>query len=119
MNDGQRRRSDLITTDPNRIQDAEWSVSDWWGRWGSWFVTVFNLTIFFCHLGAVCAVRGDQSAVSAQRQQHVRGPVHRPHDNGAAGSGHLRSIRDHLFYSLTNLSIGLVIACVIGIPPAC
>ncbi len=26
------------------------------------------------------------------------------------------SIRDHLFYSLTNLGIGLFIACVIGIP---
>lgn len=108
--------SDPITTDPNRIQDAEWSVSDWWGRWGSWFVTVFNLTIFFC-IWELFARSGAINPLFLPKASSMFEALYTGLTTtappGAVISG---SIRDHLFYSLTNLSIGLVIACVIGIP---
>ena len=35
-------------TDPSRIQDTEWTLGEVWSRYGSWVVTVVNLTVFFC-----------------------------------------------------------------------
>ena len=36
------------TTDPGRIEDTEWTAGEAWTLYGSWAVTVINLTIFFC-----------------------------------------------------------------------
>ena len=108
--------TDTATADPNRIQDTEWSVTDWWGRWGSWFVTALNLTIFFC----IWELFARSGAINPLFLPTASGMFEALYNGlttsappGAVISG---SIRDHLFYSLTNLSIGLIIACVIGIP---
>ncbi len=104
------------TTDPDRIQDTEWSTGEAWERHGSKVVTVVNLTVFFiiwelfARSGAInqlfLPTASDMFAAMWKGFTTTAPP-------GAVISG---SIRDHLFYSLTNLSIGLVIACVIGIP---
>ena len=108
--------SEPAAADPNRIQDTEWSVGDWWGRWSSWFVTAFNLTVFFC----IWELFARSGAINPLFLPTASGMFEALYDGlttsappGAVISG---SIRDHLFYSLTNLSIGLIIACVIGIP---
>ncbi len=105
-----------ITDDFDRIQDTEWSLSEVWNRYGSWAVTVLNLTIFFC-LWELFAWSGAINplflpAASSMFSALWEG-LTTTAPPGAVISG---SIRDHLFYSLTNLSIGLGIACVIGIP---
>lgn len=104
------------TADPGRIEDTEWTVGEAWGRYGSWLVTVVNLTIFFClwelfaRSGAVNKLfLPSASSMFAALWDGLTTTA----PPGAVISG---SIRDHLFYSLTNLGIGLAIACVIGIP---
>lgn len=103
-------------TDPDRIQDAEWSLNELWTRYGSWVVTVLNLTIFFC-LWELFARSGAISPLFLPTASGMFSALWEGLTTtappGAVISG---SIRDHLFYSLTNLSIGLVIACAIGIP---
>ncbi len=104
------------TTDPNRIQDTEWTLGEFWERHGPKFVTVINLTIFFiiwelfARSGAInklfLPTASDMFAALWKGLTTTAPP-------GAVISG---SIADHLQYSLTNLSIGLAIACVIGIP---
>lgn len=103
-------------TDPSRIQVTAWTFGEVWSRYGSWVVTAVNLTIFFC-LWQLLAVTGVvnplflPSATSMFEALWVGLTTTAP--PGAVVSG---SIADHLAYSLTNLSIGLVIACIIGIP---
>jgi len=103
-------------TDPSRIENTEWTAGEAWGRYGSWAVTVFNLTCFFV-LWELFARSG---AVNQLFLPTASGMFSALYDGlttsappGAVISG---SIRDHLFYSLSNLGIGLAIACVIGIP---
>jgi NitT/TauT family transport system permease protein len=102
--------------DPGRIEDTEWSVGEAWGRYGSWAVTVVNLTAFFC-IWEVFARSGAinplflPTASDMFEALYIGLTTSAP--PGAVISG---SIRDHLLYSLTNLSIGLAIACAIGIP---
>lgn len=104
------------TTDPSRIQDTEWSMSEVWNRYGSWVVTVVNLTCFFL-LWQLFSISG---AVNPLFLPPASGMFEALWEGlttsappGAVISG---SIADHLLYSLRNLSIGLLIACVIGIP---
>jgi NitT/TauT family transport system permease protein len=108
--------SQSVTTDPDRIQDTEWTAGEWWGRWGSWVVTLVNLSIFF----AIWEVFARSGAINQLFLPTASGMFEALYQGlttsappGAVISG---SIRDHLFYSLSNLSIGLVIACAIGIP---
>ena len=42
-----------LHTDPNRIQDRQWTLQEAWGRYGPWVVTVINLTLFLCAWEAV------------------------------------------------------------------
>ncbi len=99
-----------------RIEDTEWTMGEVWKRYGSWLITVVNLTIFFC-LWEAFARSGAVSplflptASGMFKALWVGLTTTAP--PGAVISG---SIRDHLFYSLTNLGIGLFIACVVGIP---
>jgi len=104
------------TTDPGRIQDTEWTTGEWWGRWGSWVVTLVNLSMFF----AIWEVFARSGAINQLFLPTASGMFEALYHGlttsappGAVISG---SIRDHLFYSLSNLSVGLIIACVIGIP---
>jgi len=103
-------------TDPNRIQDATWTLNEVWNRYGSWGVTVVNLTVFFCiwelfaRSGAVNPLfLPSASAMFSALWEGLTTSA----PPGAVISG---SIRDHLLYSLTNLSAGLLIACAVGIP---
>jgi NitT/TauT family transport system permease protein len=103
-------------SESGRIEDTEWTASELWTRYGSWLVTVVNLTIFFCiwelfaRSGAVSSLFLP-TASSMFKALWVGLTTTAP--PGAVISG---SIRDHLFYSLTNLGGGRVIACAIGVP---
>ena len=112
----QEGASNGMHTDPNRIQDSEFTASEFWARYGSWFVTILNLTIFFivwelfARSGAVNSLFLPTASDMFAALWHGLTTTAPP---GAVISG---SILDHLGYSMTNLSIGLAIACVIGIP---
>jgi NitT/TauT family transport system permease protein len=106
----------LSPTEDGRIQDAEWTAGEAWQRFGSWVVTVVNLTAFFCiwelfaRSGAInpLFLPSASSMFSALWEGLTTSAP-----PGAVISG---SIRDHLLYSLVNLGLGLLISCVIGIP---
>jgi ABC-type nitrate/sulfonate/bicarbonate transport system permease component len=104
------------TTDPNRIEDTEFTAGEAWSLYGSWAVTVINLTIFFC-IWELFTWSGAINPLFVPRASSMFAALWEGFTTsappGAVISG---SIRDHLFYSMTNLSIGLGIACVIGIP---
>ena len=99
-----------------RIEDTEWSARTLWIQYGSWLVTIVNLTIFFC-LWELFARSGAVSPLFLPTPSSMFATLWEGLTTsappGAVISG---SIRDHLFYSLTNLGIGLLIACAIGIP---
>lgn len=103
-------------TDPSRLQDTEFTAGEFWRRYGSWFVTIINLTIFFC-LWELFARSGAINQLFLPKASDMFAALWTGLTTtappGAVISG---SILDHLGYSLRNLSIGLVIACVIGIP---
>jgi NitT/TauT family transport system permease protein len=103
-------------TDPSRLQDTQFTLAEFWRRYGSWFVTIINLTTFFL-LWELFARSGAISPLFLPKASDMFGQLWVGFTTtappGAVVSG---SIRDHLLYTLTNLSIGLVIACVIGIP---
>ena len=103
-------------TDPGRIEDEKWTAGEAWDRHGSKLVTVVNLAIFFL----IWELFARSGAINALFLPTASGMFEALYDGltttsppGAVISG---SIRDHLFYSLGNLSMGLAIACVIGIP---
>jgi len=104
------------TTDPSRIQDTEWTAGEAWSRYGSWVVTIINLSCFFllwqlfADSGMVNKLFLPSASSMFESLWHGLTTSAPP---GAVISG---SIADHLFYSMRNLSIGLVIACAIGIP---
>ncbi len=104
------------TTDPNRIEDTEFTAGEAWTLYGSWAVTVINLTIFFS-LWELFSWSGAINPLFLPRASSMFAALWEGFTTtappGAVISG---SIRDHLLYSMTNLSIGLGIACVIGIP---
>jgi len=104
------------TSDSGRIEDTEWTTGEAWGHYGSWAVTAANLTIFFvlwelfARSGAINPLfLPSASSMFAALWDGLTTTA----PPGAVISG---SIRDHLFYSLSNLGIGLGIACAIGIP---
>jgi len=104
------------TTDPSRIEDTEFTAGEAWSLYGSWAVTIINLTIFFC-IWELFAWSGAINPLFLPRASSMFAALYEGFTTtappGAVISG---SIRDHLLYSMTNLSIGLGIACVIGIP---
>ncbi|MPZ41158.1 MAG: ABC transporter permease subunit [Rhizobiales bacterium] len=114
--DDSDRTSVEAHTDPSRIQDTGWTMSEVWSRYGPWVVTIVNLTAFFClwqlfaMSGAINPLFLPSASSMFEALWHGLTTTAPP---GAVVSG---SIADHLFYSLRNLSIGLAIACVIGIP---
>jgi NitT/TauT family transport system permease protein len=91
-------------------------LSEAWGRYGSWLVTAVNLTAFFC-LWELFARSGAISPLflptASSMFQALWEGLTTTAPPGAVVSG---SIRDHLIYSLSNLGIGLFIACAVGIP---
>jgi NitT/TauT family transport system permease protein len=102
--------------DPDRIQQTEWTLAEAWGTYGSWLVTILNLSIFFV-LWELFARSGAVSPLflptASGMFEALWNGLTTSAPPGAVVSG---SIRDHLIYSLTNLGIGLLIACGVGIP---
>lgn len=102
--------------DADRVQEVRWTLGEIWNRYGSWAVTVINLTCFFviwelfARSGAIASIF--LPTASGMLTTLWEGLTNSAPPN-AAFSG---QIIDHLLFTLTNLSIGLVIACVIGIP---
>lgn len=108
--------STVASSEPARIVKTGWTAKEAWRRYGSWVVTVINLTIFFL-LWEWFARSGAISPLFLPKASDMFSQLWVGLTTSAPpGSVISGSIRDHLFYTLTNLSIGLVIACVIGIP---
>jgi NitT/TauT family transport system permease protein len=110
------QRDSATFDEAGRIEDAQWTAREAWRRYGSWVITIVNLAIFFCIWEAFAR----SGAISSLFLPTASGMfkalwtgLTTSAPPGAVVSG---SIRDHLLYSMTNLGIGLVIACVIGIP---
>ncbi len=112
MEEGRGATSD----EAGRIEHTGWTLAEVWDRFGSWVVTAINLTIFFIiwqlfaesgMINQLFLPKASDMFIALWDGLTTTAPP------GAAISG---SIRDHLFYSLTNLAIGLGIACAIGIP---
>jgi len=111
-----RGGSAVSHTDPNRIQDTKWSLSEVWGRYGSWVVTAINLTVFLC-LWELITRAGLVNPLFLPRASDMFATLwHGLTTTAPPGSVISGSILDHLIYTLRDLSIGLCIACVIGIP---
>jgi ABC-type nitrate/sulfonate/bicarbonate transport system permease component len=102
--------------DADRIQNTGWTMAYVWERFSPWLVTVANLTIFFC-LWELFARSGLVNPLffpkASSMFEALWDGLTTTAPPGAVVSG---SIRDHLLYTLTNLGIGLLIACVVGIP---
>jgi NitT/TauT family transport system permease protein len=103
-------------TDPSRIQDTEWTLGEVWSRYGSWVVTVVNLTVFFCiwELFARSGMINQLVLPTASGMfEALWTGLTTSAPPGAVVSG---SIADHLAFSMRNLGVGLFIAIVIGVP---
>ncbi len=107
---------DINEIEADRIQETKWTAGEVWERYSPRLVTVANLTIFFI-LWELFARSGAVSPLFLPKASSMFAALWdgltTSAPPGAVISG---SIRDHLLYSLTNLGIGLLIACVIGIP---
>jgi NitT/TauT family transport system permease protein len=105
-----------LHADPGRIQDQQWSVAEAWNRYGPWVVTVVNLTAFLCIWEAVTRA-GLVNPLFLPKASSMFSTLWEGLTTsappGAVISG---SILDHVLYTLRDLSIGLVIACAIGVP---
>jgi len=102
--------------DPNRFTDVKFTASEFWNRYGSWFVTALNLTIFFI-IWELFALSGAINPLFLPAASDMFYALwHGLTTSAPPGAVISGSILDHLGYSMTNLGIGLVIACIIGIP---
>lgn len=105
-----------LRDDEGRIQDKEWSVREAWTRYGSWAVTAVNLTLFFC-LWELITRAGLVNPLFLPKASSMFATLWEGLTTTAPpGSVISGSILDHLLYTLRDLSLGLVIACAIGIP---
>jgi ABC-type nitrate/sulfonate/bicarbonate transport system permease component len=106
----------VATDDPDRIQNTGWTLAEVWRRVSPFLVTVVNITTFFviwelfARSGVISPLFFPKASSMFEALWNGLTTTAPP---GAVVSG---SIRDHLFYSLTNLGIGLIFACAIGIP---
>lgn len=102
--------------DSDRIVYTGWTLAEVWRRFSPVLVTVINLTTFFI-LWELFARSGLVSPLffpkASSMFEALWTGLTTTAPPGAVVSG---SIRDHLLYTLTNLGIGLIIACLIGIP---
>lgn len=118
MSDVEPRSSDQAEefSDADRIKDVKITVGSVWDQYGTWAVTILNLTIFFI-LWELFARSGAVNPVffptaSGMLSTLFEGLTSRAPPN-AIISG---QIIDHLLYTLRTLTIGVLLACLIGIP---
>jgi len=103
-------------SDADRIKDVGISFATIWDQYGTWAVTVLNLTIFFI-LWEIFARSGAVNPVffptaSGMLTTLFEGlTASAPPDAIISGQ-----IIDHLLYTLRTLTIGVLLACAIGIP---
>jgi len=99
-----------------RFTDVQWTFAEFWRRWGTWFITIVNLSIFFC-IWEIFALSGAISPLflptASSMFETLWTGLTTTAAPGAVISG---SIIDHLGYSMMTLFTGLVIACLIGVP---
>lgn len=116
MNALEQSESGSVREDADRIQHTGWTLAEVWSSFGSWLVTALNLTAFFC-IWEIVARSGVISPLFFPKASSMLAALWNGFVTtappGAVISG---SIRDHLVYTLTNLGIGLLIACLVGIP---
>ena len=105
-----------VPADDGRIQDQEWTPREAWNRYGSWVVTVVNLTIFFCVWEAITRAGLVNPLFLPKASAMFETMWEGLTTTAPPGSVISGSILDHLLYTLRDLSMGLGIACLIGIP---
>jgi len=89
---------------PDRIQIRAWSASEVWGRYGSWVVTVVNLTLFLCVWELVTRA-GLVNPLFLPRASSMFATLWQGLTTTAPpGSVISGSILDHLIYTLRDLS---------------
>ncbi len=104
------------STDEARFSEMSVTPRTLWKRWGTWVITAVNLTVFFTiwelmARGEVINPLFFPSAIDMFRE--LWEGLTQSANVSAVISG---SIRDHLFYSLRNLTVGVGIAIAIGVP---
>lgn len=102
--------------DADRIRAMKFSYSELWNRHGSWVVTVLNLSCFFL-IWELFARSGVINPIFLPTASGMFQTLWEGLTNSAPPTAAFSGqISDHLLFTLRNLSIGLVIACIIGIP---
>jgi NitT/TauT family transport system permease protein len=100
----------------DRFEHQAWTAKEAWHRYGPWVITVVNLAVFLVlwetvtRAGLVNPLFLPKASAMFETLWQGLTTTAPP---GSVISG---SILDHLLYTLRDLSLGLVIACVIGIP---
>jgi NitT/TauT family transport system permease protein len=102
--------------DADRVQAMKFSFSELWNRHGSWVVTVINLSCFFL-LWELFARSGIVNQIFVPTASGMLTTLWEGLTNSAPPNAAFSGqIIDHLLFTLRNLSIGLVIAIIIGVP---
>ncbi len=107
---------EFSTNAPDRIVKAEWTLREFWRRYGSWGITALNLTCFFVMWEAFVRMGFVNELFLPKASDMFSALWEGLTTSAPPGASVSGSIRDHLFFTLRNLGIGLVIACVLGIP---
>lgn len=105
-----------VHTDPDRIQDRRWTFNEALGRYGPWLLTAANLAAFFCIWELVTRAGLVNPLFLPRASAMFETLWHGLTTTAPAGAVISGSILDHVLYTLRDLSIGLGIACAIGIP---
>jgi NitT/TauT family transport system permease protein len=103
-------------TDPGRIQQQQWTLREAWSRFGPWVVTIVNIAIFLALWEAITRAGLINPLFLPKASDMFATLWHGLTTTAPPGAVISGSILDHILYTLTNLAIGLSIACVIGIP---
>jgi NitT/TauT family transport system permease protein len=105
-----------VGAEPSRLEDTKWSLAEVWRRYGGWAITLVNLSVFFS-LWELFARSGAVNPLFLPTASDMFAALwHGLTTTAPPGSVISGSIADHLFFTLRNLGIGLVIAGLIGIP---
>lgn len=102
-------------SEPGRIQTAEVTLRSVWRRVGPSVITIINLTVFFVGW-EIFARSGVVNNIFIPRPSDMFETLWRGFTQPAPIVTVGGNLADHVLYSLRNLGIGIVIACVLGIP---
>lgn len=109
-------RGIAVEQDSERLQTTGWSLNVLWSKYGSWVITLLNLSIFFL-IWQIVAQTGLINRLFLPTATDMFAALWKGLTTSSPPTAIVSgSIRDHLLYSFGNLMIGLGIACGIGIP---